>query len=52
MAVVVSEETGMIALALDGNIDRGLTADQLRDRLRTLVVHRRATHRPSRGYDL
>src|SRR5918998_3805806 len=41
VAVVVSEETGMIALALDGRIDRGLTADQLRDRLRTLIVHRR-----------
>ena len=51
VAVVVSEETGMIGLALDGAIDRGLTADQLRDRLRTLVVHRRVTHRNSRGYD-
>jgi len=53
VAVVVSEETGTIALALDGQIDRGLTADQLRDRLRTLIVHRRASHRAaSRGYDV
>jgi diadenylate cyclase len=53
VAVIVSEETGMIALALDGQIDRGLTADQLRDRLRTLVVHRRPTHRASRrAYDV
>ena len=53
VAVVVSEETGMIALALDGQIDRGLTADQLRDRLRTLIVHRRPTHRASRrAYDV
>ena len=53
VAVVVSEETGAIALALDGQIDRGLTADQLRDRLRTLVVHRRPTHRAARrAYDV
>ena len=53
VAVVVSEETGTIALALDGQIDRGLTADQLRDRLRTLIVHRRPTHRvTARGYDV
>jgi diadenylate cyclase len=53
VAVVVSEETGMIALALDGQIDRGLTADQLRDRLRTLIVHRRPTHRTARrAYDV
>jgi diadenylate cyclase len=53
VAVVVSEETGSIALALDGQITRGLTGDQLRDQLRTLIVHRRASHRKStRGYDV
>ena len=53
VAVVVSEETGMIGLALDGQIERGLTADQLRERLRTLVVHRRVTHRNrASGYDV
>ena len=53
VAVVVSEETGTIALALDGQIDRGLSADQLRERLRTLVVQRKPSHRTaSRGYDV
>ncbi|HEX5473566.1 MAG TPA: diadenylate cyclase CdaA [Vicinamibacterales bacterium] len=40
-AVVVSEETGQISIALDGEIERPLTPDQLRDRLRGLVVLRR-----------
>jgi hypothetical protein len=39
--VVVSEETGQISIAIDGGIERGLTPDQLRARLRTLVVQRR-----------
>ena len=46
-AVVVSEETGQIALALDGRIERGLTADQLRERLRSLIMQRRAGRRSS-----
>ena len=44
-AVVVSEETGQIALALDGRIERGLTAEQLRERLRTLIMQRRSGRR-------
>src|SRR5919106_5650810 len=40
-AIVVSEETGQIALALNGAIERGLTAEQLRERLRALVSMRR-----------
>src|SRR5919106_1341999 len=40
-AVVVSEETGQIALALNGGIERSLSADELRDRLRALVSMRR-----------
>src|SRR5262249_60153052 len=36
-AVVVSEETGKISIALDGNIDRGLTPDDLRTRLRQVM---------------
>jgi diadenylate cyclase len=40
-AVVVSEETGQIAVALDGNIERALTPDELRERLRRLVLLRR-----------
>jgi diadenylate cyclase len=31
--VVVSEETGTISLALEGNLERGLDKDQLRSRL-------------------
>ncbi len=41
VAVVVSEETGTISIALDGQIERGLTPDQLRDRLRRLIQGRR-----------
>jgi diadenylate cyclase len=54
VALVVSEETGQIALALDGNIERGLSGDQLRERLRTLIVRRRSMARRTRtsGYDV
>jgi diadenylate cyclase len=41
VAVVVSEERGQIALALDGGLERDLSADQLRERLHTLISHRR-----------
>src|SRR5690348_16709921 len=37
IAVIVSEETGNISLAVSGNIERDLTADQLRDRLSELL---------------
>jgi diadenylate cyclase len=54
VAVVVSEETGQISIALDGKIERGLTPDTLRDRLRPLVVLRRASGRNvgARAYDV
>ncbi len=54
VAVVVSEETGIISLALDGRIERSLTPDQLRDRLRTLVLSRRPGRRDVgvRSYDV
>ena len=45
VAVVVSEERGQIALALDGGIERDLSADQLRERLRALVTQRRPATR-------
>ncbi|MPY91280.1 MAG: TIGR00159 family protein [Luteitalea sp.] len=46
VAIVISEETGSISLALDGTIERGLTPDRLLARLRTLVLQRRtASHR-------
>ncbi len=42
VAVVVSEETGTISIALDGQIDRGLTPDDLRARLRRLMQGRKS----------
>ncbi len=53
VAVVVSEETGQIALALDGHIERGLTPDQLRERLRSLITLRRSGRRTATAaYDV
>lgn len=37
LAIVVSEETGQIALASAGQIERGLTVDQLRERISTVM---------------
>ena len=48
VAVVVSEETGIISLVLEGRIERGLTQDELRTRLRQLVAYRRAGDRRQR----
>jgi diadenylate cyclase len=42
VAIVVSEETGDISLALGGMLERRLSGDQLRDRLKTLLGARRA----------
>jgi diadenylate cyclase len=42
VAVIVSEETGNISVAIDGRIDRGLSPDELRDRLRSLVTMRKS----------
>ena len=54
VAVVVSEETGLISLALDGRIERRLSGDQLRDRLRSLVLLKRSGKRDvgARPYDV
>jgi diadenylate cyclase len=41
VAIVVSEETGRISLVVDGQIERGLDGDQLRARLRALILQRR-----------
>jgi hypothetical protein len=38
---VVSEETGIVSLVLEGNIERNLTPDDLRARLRRLLTYRR-----------
>ena len=42
VAIVVSEESGLISLVVDGQIERGLDADTLRSKLRSLVLQRRA----------
>src|SRR5712692_3875275 len=42
VAIVVSEETGSISLVADGQIERGLDADTLRVRLRSLLLARQA----------
>ncbi|HXW07955.1 MAG TPA: diadenylate cyclase CdaA [Vicinamibacterales bacterium] len=53
VAVVVSEERGQIALALDGAIERGLSPEQLRERLRSLIMQRRpALRRTSEALNL
>jgi diadenylate cyclase len=40
VAIVVSEETGIVSLALDGRIERDLDADRLRRRLHQLLRSR------------
>ena len=45
VAIIVSEETGQVSLALEGGIDSGLTPDDLRARLRDLLTRRPATRR-------
>jgi diadenylate cyclase len=37
VAVIVSEETGAISLAVKGNIERDLTVERLRERLSQLL---------------
>lgn len=51
VAIVVSEETGNISLVSDGQIERGLSVEALRERLRSLVLQRRAA-RPRREVQL
>src|SRR5437667_2602937 len=50
IAIVVSEETGSISVVADGDIERGLTADALRARLRSLVLERHTPKRVSRPH--
>jgi uncharacterized protein (TIGR00159 family) len=40
VAIVVSEETGSVSIVVDGQIDRGLDSDQVRARLRSLLLQR------------
>lgn len=44
VAVVVSEERGEISLATDGSLERHLSPEALRERLRTMVLMRKARH--------
>lgn len=41
VAIVVSEETGIVSLALDGQVERDLDGNRLRDRLHQLLRSRR-----------
>ena len=47
IAVVVSEERGQIALAIEGGLERDLTADQLRERLQALILPSADRHAPA-----
>jgi hypothetical protein len=44
----VSEETGSVSVIADGQIERGLSVDALRARLRSLVLQRRRGAAPRR----
>lgn len=51
VALVVSEETGVISLVINGEMERSLEPDQLRLRLATLLVKRRSLDRSAEaGY--
>ena len=43
VAIVVSEQTGRISVVADGQIERGVSADVLRERLRALMLQGRAS---------
>jgi diadenylate cyclase len=45
VAIVISEESGRISLVVDGEIERGLDADTLRRRLRSLLMQRHQARR-------
>jgi len=47
VAMVVSEESGLISLVMNGEIERGLSAETLRIRLRALLGIRRERIRPA-----
>lgn len=42
VAIIISEQTGGISVAVDGRIESGLDADHLRSRLRELILQERA----------
>jgi diadenylate cyclase len=46
VAIVVSEETGIVSLVVDGRIERDVNPDTLRLRLRSLLLARRTAAPP------
>jgi len=48
IAIVVSEETGSISIVVDGQIERSLSTEALRARLRSLVLNKRRRQRQVR----
>jgi diadenylate cyclase len=50
VALVVSEETGVISLAMNGEIDRTILPDQLRLRLAHLIGERQVARRRPEAY--
>jgi diadenylate cyclase len=42
VAIVISEETGIVSVVVDGQVERGLDPDKLRARLRSLLLAKRA----------
>ena len=41
VAIVISEETGIVSVVVDGKVERGLDPDALRLRLQSLLLQRR-----------
>jgi len=52
VAIVVSEETGRISIALEGRIDQGIDGTELRARLRSLLSAERAAPSQGEGHSL
>lgn len=50
IALVVSEETGVVSLVRDGDIERKVEIDDLRARLSRLITHRAPVERRETGY--
>ena len=50
IALVVSEETGVVSLVRDGDIERKVEIDDLRARLSRLITHRAPLERREAGY--
>jgi diadenylate cyclase len=46
VAIVISEETGIISIALEGRIERDFSPEALRVRLRELILQRRTADEP------